>query len=258
MRTPVLTPRTRGGRRLPLLVAIAAAIGVMLVAAPSASASASFTALPNPQIAGENISFSGSAKSSCSGSWFAQCDADTWEWDFGDGTTTSGSPTVSHRYMTPGNYTVTFRGCYCHYVSDWQTTSQTIRILPPDKTRSVTLTTPMSGAEQSETFAADPDATGFATMTFYPDAAQVCYNVSFANINTSPALLGHIHKSPRGQSLLAPEMQWDWTSSSSPSSGCERMSPLTIQDIIANPTSYYVQLHNLEYPSGVMRGQLGD
>lgn len=30
----------------------------------------------------------------------------SWEWDFGDGTTSSGNPTVTHTYETPGRYTV--------------------------------------------------------------------------------------------------------------------------------------------------------
>ena len=248
------------GRRLLSICAVMAALCVAALAAPAgAGAQARFTALPNPQLAGETVSFDGSgSKSSCSGSFFATCEADSWEWDFGDGTTASGSPRVTHRYMKPGSYTVTLRACYCHYVSNWRTTSQTITILPPDKSRSVRLTTPISGAEQSETTPGDPDGTGFATLDFYPDAAQVCYSVSFANINATPALLGHIHKAPRGQTQFAPTMQMEHPSSISPASGCRPLDPLTIGDIIANPRSYYVQFHNVEYPEGVLRGQLGD
>lgn len=241
-----------------LAAMLAAAILVTLAAAPNAFAgTASFTALPNPQIAGEPIQFSGSAKTSCSGSMFATCDADTYEWNFGDGTTGTGK-NVSHTYTKPGSYTVTMRGCYCHYVSQWASTSQTITILPPDKSRKVRLTTGISGAEQSETSPGDPDGTGFATLDFYPDAAQLCYVISFANINATPALLGHLHKAPRGQTQFAPSVQFEHPSSLSPASGCRYMDPLTIGDILAHPTQFYVQMHNTEYPSGVLRGQLGD
>ena len=237
--------------------ALAATIFLALLAAPSAFASASFTALPNPQLAGQSISFSGSAKSSCDGAWFATCDADTYEWDFGDGTTAS-TQNVTHTYMKPGSYTVTMRGCYCHYVSSWQTTSQTITILPPDKSRSVVLSTPLSGAEQSETIPGDPDGTGFATITFYPDAAQMCYQVTFANINAFPTIVGHIHKAPRGQYQFAPVVQMEDDNGMSPATGCRPMDPIQMGDVLANPIQYYVQFHNTEFPEGVIRGQLGD
>ena len=241
------------------VLVVAATIVTMLAAAPAASAAARFTALPNPQLAGEEITFDGSgSKSSCSGSWFAQCDAEYWEWDFGDGTTSTSGPVVKHRYMKPGTYTVTLRACHCHYVSDWKTTSQQITILPPDKSRSVVLTTPLSGAEQSETTPGDPDGTGFAKLTFYPDAEQVCYDVSFANINAAPGMLGHIHKAPRGQTQLAFPMQMEHVGAMSPATGCRPLDPINMADVLANPRGWYVQFHNAEYPEGVIRGQLGD
>lgn len=234
-----------------------ATIAVVLATAPAAFAGASFSATPNPQLAGEDITFDGSSStSSCSGSWFAQCDADTFEWDFGDGTTSTAA-VVKHRYMKPGTYTVTLRACYCHYVSGWRSTSKEITILPPDKSRSVTLTTTLSGAEQSETTPGDPDGTGFATLTFYPDAYQLCYRISFANINANPAMLGHIHKAPRGQTQFAFPVQFEHIGMS-PASGCDALDPINMADVLANPRNWYVQFHNLEYPEGVIRGQLGD
>jgi hypothetical protein len=239
---------------------VGATMVAMLVAAQAASAagSATFTALPNPQLAGEEITFDGSrSKSSCTGAGLATCDAQYFEWDFGDGTTGSGR-VVKHRYMKPGTYRVTLRACYCHYSNDWKTTSQEVTILPPDKSRSVVLTTPLSGAEQSETTPGDPDGTGFARLTFYPDAHQVCYDVSFANINAVPGLLGHIHKAPRGQTQLAFPMQIEHVGAMSPASGCDPLDPINMADVLANPRGWYVQFHNTEYPEGVIRGQLGD
>jgi hypothetical protein len=128
----------------------------------------------------------------------------------------------------------------------------------PDKARAVVMTTPLSGAEQSETTPGDPDGTGFATLTFYPDAHEVCYNVSFANINAAPGLLGHLHKAPRGQTQVAFPMQIEHVGAMSPASGCDVLDPIHMGDILANPRGWYVQFHNTEFPEGVIRGQLGD
>ena len=39
---------------------------------------------------------------------------------------------------------------------------------------------------------------------------------------------------------------------------CVTTTPMRAADIIANPTDYYVNVHNATYPLGAIRGQLGD
>jgi hypothetical protein len=131
------------GRTLLKLSTVAAAAALALGTAPSASAASpalpvagpntpwgvDWSARPNPALAGQTITFDGStARTSCY-AFFSSCDADTWNWDFGDGTTGSG-PVVQHAYSAPGTYTVTLAACYCHYTDTTQTQQHDITVLP--------------------------------------------------------------------------------------------------------------------------------
>jgi hypothetical protein len=40
------------------------------------------------------------------------------------------------------------------------------------------------------------------------------------------------------------------------SSGCTSVDPELVGDIAANPWEYYVNVHNVPYPDGAIRGQL--
>ena len=99
------------------------------VAKPNFPYGADFSAKFNPSRAGQSITFDGSgARTSCY-AFFSSCDADTWNWDFGDGSTASG-PVVDHAYAASGTYTVTLSACYCHYTNNTITQTHTVTILP--------------------------------------------------------------------------------------------------------------------------------
>ena len=273
---PLLPTTSRVRRPRPFAVGLTTGIAValaVLAAAPVASAQSAspalpvkqtttgvdFSATPNPQLPRQNIKFDGSGSHVTCGGWFWGCTADTYTWDFGDGTTGSGA-VVNHSYARPGTYTVTLEACDCIGGGGFSSTARhSVTILPPDKTRSVTLSTSMSGAEQSETTPGDPDGTGHATFTLYPDAAEICFTISFANIENTAGWAAHIHKAPRGRTQFVPSFDFSHIPAPrSPVSGCRPADPLSIGDIIARPTDFYAQLHNVEYPEGVIRGQLGD
>jgi hypothetical protein len=98
----------------------------------------------------------------------------------------------------------------------------------------------------------DLDGTGTANVRTIPKKEKVCYNITVDNIQ--PANAAHIHKAPVGtngpivKELRAPT---DGTSS-----GCVRMGRKQIMKINQNPSGYYVNVHNGEFPNGALRGQL--
>ena len=124
----------------------------------------------------------------------------------------------------------------------------------------VTLTTSLNGAEQCGVNApcGDPDGIGQAKIKLYPSKNQVCFTIRHENIE--PANAGHIHLGPPGVTNPTISVNLYFSLEGVPSriSDCVVADPVTIGDIIANPTAYYVSEHNSEYVPGVLRGQLGD
>ena len=99
---------------------------------------------------------------------------------------------------------------------------------------------------------ADPDGFGFAFVTFDPDASQVCYFLTVFRI--APATAAHIHFAARGSN--GPVVVPMNPPTNGFSSGCTTATAPLIQNLIANPSQYYVNVHNAEYPGGAVRGQL--
>lgn len=115
------------------------------------------------------------------------------------------------------------------------------------------LTTSLSGAEEVPV-TGDPDGSGSARITINPGLGQVCYSLTVSGI--APATAAHIHEAPAGSAggvvvtLAAP--------TSGSSSGCVDVTRDLALEILKDPTSYYVNVHNVEFPGGALRGQLGD
>jgi hypothetical protein len=98
---------------------------------------------------------------------------------------------------------------------------------------------------------ADPDGFGFATFTFDP-AGQVCYFLAVFRI--APASAAHIHFAPAGTN--GPVVVPLNPPTNGTSSGCTPVAVPLVQNLIAHPSQYYVNVHNAEYPGGAIRGQL--
>ena len=99
----------------------------------------------------------------------------------------------------------------------------------------------------------DPDGTGTASVRINPGQNQLCYSISVSNI--APATAAHIHEAAAGASgpvvtgLIAP--------TNGTSQACKTISRELARDIVSRPSDYYVNVHNVAFPAGAVRGQLG-
>jgi hypothetical protein len=122
------------------------------------------------------------------------------------------------------------------------------------------LATNLSGAEEVNAAAVpnqgDPDGSGSVNLTFNRGQGEICYEFKVSGI-ALPATAAHIHFAPAGKN--GPVMvQFSAPDASGTSSGCVNADRDLVKAISKNPSDYYVNVHNGEFPSGALRGQLGD
>lgn len=99
----------------------------------------------------------------------------------------------------------------------------------------------------------DPDGSGSATVTLNQGQAEVCFELSVANIE--PAFAAHIHVGAAG--VPGPVVVGLAPPTTGSSSGCVTdVDPELIKAIRQNPAGYYVNVHNASFPGGAVRGQL--
>ena len=115
----------------------------------------------------------------------------------------------------------------------------------------------LSGANEVNTTgqlgAGDPDGSGKARVKIDLRKGRLCYDLRVKNIDL-PAVAAHIHKAAAGANgapvvtLAAP--------TSGRSRGCLTVEMTLLTDIRTNPSKYYVNVHNVAFPGGAVRGQL--
>lgn len=113
------------------------------------------------------------------------------------------------------------------------------------------LTANLSGATEVPN-PGDPDGTGEARLRTFPVKERVCYEITVQNID--PATAAHIHKGTSTETgPLVKELK---VPSDGSSSGCFKMSQAKIAQMNRNPSGFYINVHNRQFPSGAVRGQL--
>jgi len=120
--------------------------------------------------------------------------------------------------------------------------------------------TTLTGAEevnaQGTPNQGDPNGSGTADLTFNRGQGQVCYHVMVKDIQL-PAMSAHIHFAPAGKNGPI-VVQISPPDATGMSMGCVDAERDLVKRIGTNPTDYYVNVHNTEFPGGALRGQLGD
>jgi hypothetical protein len=112
---------------------------------------------------------------------------------------------------------------------------------------------------------ADPDGSGVAIVRVDPDRNRVCYTIVVRNIGepAEPPASGlgaaHIHVLPTGGIAvdLDAEFRAAGRSGTYIADDCVDADSATIDALLANPASYYVNVHTAEFPGGAVQGSLG-
>jgi len=105
---------------------------------------------------------------------------------------------------------------------------------------------------------------GSMTLTLNPGRQQVCWTVGALTLTAGDALphVAHIHEAPAGVAgpvvidLFGGASTEPAPTSYPSSTSCVSAERTLIREIMHDPSAYYVNLHNVQHPGGVMRSQL--
>jgi hypothetical protein len=114
--------------------------------------------------------------------------------------------------------------------------------------------------------AADPDGRASARLDIDTESGKICWDLHFSRI--ADPTMAHIHKEVRGKNggIVVfffgndkhPVSALDQDAlENGRAQGCsDDATPTLAADIAAHPDQYYVNIHNLRFPSGAVRGQI--
>ena len=113
----------------------------------------------------------------------------------------------------------------------------------------------MDGA--SEVTAGDPDGHARIGLTFDRAKGRVCYDLRKVKLETATAM--HLHRGGKGKDgpHVVELFEKPTGAGKGKVTGCVTgVKRTTIDQILAKPSAYYVNLHTAKYPKGSVRGQL--
>ena len=98
----------------------------------------------------------------------------------------------------------------------------------------------------------DPDGSGQARLRLNSGQGEVCYELLVSDIAMATA--AHIHQGAVG--VAGPVVVPLGPPANGSSNGCVSVDADLIKNIRQDPSNYYVNVHNADYPAGALRGQL--
>jgi hypothetical protein len=106
------------------------------------------------------------------------------------------------------------------------------------------------------TVCGDPDAVGQAILIVNPVRDTVCFLARWTDIDGT-VVAAHIHLAPVGVpgAVVVPLFSGTFESSDM-TRGCVSANGLA-DEILANPSAYYINIHSTVYQPGAIRAQLG-
>jgi len=97
-----------------------------------------------------------------------------------------------------------------------------------------------------------PTASGTARVTVDSRTGRVCYVLIVSGVDNPTG--AHLHEAPPG--VAGPVVTPLQTPVGGRSAGCTTVSQAEARDILRHPEDHYVNVHNPEFPTGAIRGQL--
>lgn len=125
----------------------------------------------------------------------------------------------------------------------------------PAAALTVSYSVAMTGAKEAPA-PGDPDGTATGTITLNDTTGDVSWDFVYANIDPPSAM--HIHAGAAGQAN-PPLIDLGVSTSGGAGTliGSTTASTTTIANILADPTAFYVNIHNESFLGGAVRDQLG-
>ena len=119
----------------------------------------------------------------------------------------------------------------------------------PAMAATVTLTATLKGA--NETAGGSAEGSGAFKVEVDGETGDFCYTLTAAKIGTPTA--AHMHSGAAGSDgdVVVP-----LAVTGADSDECVAMEPAKLKPILADPASFYVNVHTAEFPKGAIRGQL--